>query len=107
VEKSGYDELIRCILSALNYKVSQILLYGPAAAKGSSWKGKLDIAVITPYKISDDQEARLSDAVAALNKKHGGRYSVIDVDVNAFAEMTEEIPLFLEIMRTGVLLWPE
>ena len=99
--------IVRCILDALQNAVSRIVLYGPAARMESSRDGAAELAVITPYKISEFQEERLSLAVADFNKKHDRKYSVIDIDAAALAEMQEEIPLFREILETGIPLWKQ
>ena len=99
-----YDDLVQCILNALQYKVCKVLLYGPAA-ENASHEGEIDIAVLTPYKISEDQEERLSDAVSDLNNKHCGRYSVIDIDITAFTKKRSDFPLYQEIAQTGMVLW--
>ena len=101
--KHNPDEmLVRCILQALQNTVSRILIYGETTGKTTT-----DIAVITPYKINEDQEARLSNTVAEFNKKHDGKYSVIDIDCSAFTEKREEIPLYQFIQQTGIELWPK
>ena len=105
MDKTGYDELVQCILNALQYKVCQVLLYGPAVETASPHEEEIDIAVLTPYKISEDQEERLSNAVTELNKKHNGKYSVIDIEYTAFTEKCSEFPLFQQIAQTGVVLW--
>ena len=74
MERIRTEELALCILDALHNKVCQILLYGPAASGNASAKAEIDIAVLTPYKISADEEERLSAAVFELNQKHNRKY---------------------------------
>ena len=64
-----------------------------------------DIAVLTPYKISADEEARLSSAVAEFNSKNKESVSVIDIDHQTFSKWKDSTPLYQEIDRTGILLW--
>ena len=107
MEKTGHDELVLCILDALHNKVCRILLYGRAASGKSSEGTEIDIAVLTPYKISGDEEERLSAAVFELNQKHRGRYSVVDIDRAVFEEKRGTLPFYREIDRTGLVLWPQ
>ena len=99
---SADDRIVQCILAALQNAAVRILAYGAPAGNGET-----DIAVITPYQISEDQEERLSDAVAEFNRKHNRKYSVIDIDVAAFTAKREEIQLYRQIEKTGTVLWAE
>ena len=102
VKKTDYDELIVRILDSLHNKVCQILLYG-----SDSGEAEQNVAVLTPYKISFDEEARLSDTVFEWNQKHREKISVIDIDQALFAEKSGEIPFYQMIDRTGIVLWPQ
>ena len=99
------DRIVQCILDALQNTADLILIYGQTTRMGSSWDGETEIAVITPYKISDIQEERLSNAVADFNRKHNRKYSVIDIEAAAFQENQEKIPLYREISHTGIRIW--
>ena len=94
------EELVVCILDALYHKIWKIVQYGPACDCLET-----DIAVITPYKISADEEARLSKAVAEFNSKNIESVSVIDIDYQTFSKWKDSTPLYQEIDRTGILLW--
>ena len=94
------EELVTCILEALYHKIWKIVQYGPACDCLET-----DIAVITPYKISVDEEARLSSAVAEFNSKHVESVSVIDIEYQSFLKWKDSTALCQEIDRTGVLLW--
>ena len=101
--KNNSDErLVQCILQALQNTACRILVYGEDAGKAVT-----DVAVITPYKINEDQEARLSDAIAEFNRKHDKQYSVIDIAASAFTEKLGETPLYQLIDKTGTVLWTE
>ena len=104
---SGDDRIVHCILAALQNAAVRIIAYGDAARTGSAGYDEADIAVITPYQISEDQEERLSNAVDEFNRKHNTKYSVIDIDVAAFAAKQEEIQLYRQIEKTGTVLWAE
>ncbi len=103
--KTGHDGLITCILTAMQNKVCRILLYGSDPEETAVRKTEYDVAVLTPYKISEDEEARLSDAVFEWNHKHKARYSVIDVDYDTFMKRREEIPFYQNIDQKGTVLW--
>ena len=94
------EDLVACILEALYHKIWKIIQYGPASDCRET-----DIAVITPYKISADEEARLSSAVAEFNSKNKESVSVIDIDYQTFSKWKDSTPLYQEIDRTGILLW--
>ena len=100
MNKSPDDKIVQSILQALQNTACRILVYG------NNGNGTTEIAVITPYRINVDQEARLSDAVAEFNKKHDAKYSVIDIDTFTFEKKRKEIPLYQEIDQSGVELWP-
>lgn len=101
----GADRIVQCILGALQNTADQILAYGQAVRTGAGRDGETEIAVITPYKISEIQEERLSTAVADFNRRHDRKFSVIDIDAAAFEEKQEEIPLYREIRETGIRIW--
>jgi hypothetical protein len=107
MDTARYDSLVLCLLNALNNMVCKVLLYGPAVGKASGQQTETSIAVLTPYKISGDQEARLSVAVFEWNQNHRETVSVIDIDQTTFTEKQAEIPFFREIADTGVVLWPQ
>ena len=89
------DALVSCILAALYGKVNSILAVGN------------DVAVLTPYKISPDEEERLSDAVAACNQKYNTSFSVIDIDSESFVKWKDSTSFYREIDRSGTILWPD
>ena len=96
------EELIVCLLEALHHKVYKILQYG-----STSECRETDIAVLTPYRISADEEARLSNAFAGFNSKYKESVSVIDIDYESFLKWKDTAAVYQEIDRTGVLLWSE
>lgn len=96
------EELVSCILGALYHRICKIVQYGSASDCRET-----DIAILTPYKISTDEEARLSKAVADFNKKHKEAVSVIDIDYPSFLKRKDSTPLYQEIDRSGSLLWSE
>ena len=106
-ERTEHYELVLCVLDALHNKVCQILLYGPAALWEPSESSEIDIAVLTPYKISADEEERLSTAVFELNQKHSGKYAVVDIDQAVFEAKRRSLPFYQKIDRTGIVLWPK
>ncbi len=107
LETTKLDLLVHCILNALNNNVCRILLYGSDAASAPQLEAETDIAVLTPYRISEDLEARLSAAVFEWNQKHRAKLSIVDVDLDTFEEKRTEIPFYREIDRTGVVLWAQ
>ena len=96
------EELVLCILDALHGKACRILRYASGTAASPA---ETEIAVLTPYRISEDEEQRLSDAVFRFNAAHGESVSVVDVDVRSFEERRDGTPFYREIGR-GVTLWP-
>ena len=92
-------ELVTCILDALHGKVCSIVQYGDATCPVT------EIAVLTPYKISEDEEERLSGAVVEFNLMHKESFSVIDIDHHAFLKWKDSTPFYQNINRTGILLW--
>ena len=97
--KRRSEELVTCILNAMHGKVCSIIQYGPAVCPVS------EIAILTPYKISEDEEQRLSGAIIEFNQRHKESVSVIDIDHNAFLKWKDSTPFYQNIDRTGILLW--
>ena len=95
------QELVICILDALHGKVCRIIQYGASRRTAS----ETDIAILTPYKISADEEERLSDAVIEFNTRHRESVSAIDIDVHSYLKWKDSTPFCQEIDRTGILLW--
>ena len=100
------QELVDCILNALYGKVCRIVQYGGSGEEQEPAEQNIDLAVFTPYRISEDEEERLSNAVYSYNKKHEGAVSVIDIPEDTFREKLETIPFYQKIEREGTLLWP-
>ena len=95
------EELVTCILDSLHGKVCRIIQYGSSRRTAS----ETDIAILTPYKISTDEEARLSDAVIEFNTRHKESVSAIDIDLHSYLKWKDSMPFCQEIDRTGILLW--
>ena len=99
LDKRRSEELVRCILNVLHGNVCSIIQYGPSACPVS------EIAVLTHYKISADEELRLSSAVVEFNQRHKESVSVIDIDYHAYLKWKDSTPFYQNIDRTGILLW--
>ena len=99
MDKRRSEELVRCVLNVLHGNVCSIIQYALSVYPAS------EIAVLTHYKISADEEARLSSAVAGFNSKHKESVSVIDIEYQSFLKWKDSTALCQEIDRTGVLLW--
>ena len=99
LEKRISEELVSCVRNALHSNVCSVIQYGDAASPVS------EIAVLTHYKISADEEQRLSSAVLEFNQRHKESVSVIDIDRNAFTKWKDSTPFYQTIDRTGHLLW--
>ena len=100
LDKRRSGELVSCVLNVLHGNVHSIIQYGLSAYPAS------EIAVLTHYKISADEEARLSGAVAGFNSKHRESVSVIDIEYQTFLKWKDSTALCQEIDRSGILLWP-
>lgn len=88
------DDLINAMLDALHTKVESIVVYGTGN----------EIAVLTTCKISDDEEARLSNVLQELSKRKKA-YSVIDINLESFSRWQDTVPLYRKIKEEGTVIW--
>lgn len=105
MEQKMLQELVSGILSVLEDRTVQIILYGSFARKTAVPESDIDIAVIMRGTLDGLIEDRLSDVIVDMNLKYDRVFSVIDIDAEQFAKWEKVTPFYQNVNKEGIVLW--
>lgn len=99
------EQLVSGLVDIYGDLIERIVLFGSAARGADTAESDVDIALFVRSDIPKEIEDRMLDLVVDLGLSCNKVLSVVNIDLDRFAEWKDSLPFYKNIQKDGVVLW--
>ena len=99
------EQLVPGLVDIYGDLIERIVLFGSTARGADTAESDVDIALFVRSDIPKEIEDRMLDLVVDLGLSCNKVLSVVNIDLDRFAEWKDSLPFYKNIQKDGVVLW--